>query len=135
MVRFERGFHVAALQLEAVDLALNVLEPRTRVFSSSSSRAHCGLADDAVGLLFGGRLDVVGELLRGQSASCCEALLVLAMLVEHGLHVRQILAQAIGFTQRLLVVVGDRGKKRADLDLVEAAESRCGSAAGAGRAG
>ena len=35
---------------------------------------------------------------------------------------RQVLAQPIGFAERLLVVVGDGGQERRDFDLVEAAE-------------
>ena len=35
---------------------------------------------------------------------------------------RQVLAQPVGFAQRLLVVVGDREQERRDFDLVEAAE-------------
>jgi hypothetical protein len=44
------------------------------------------------------------------------------VLVERGFHLRDILAQPIRFTERLLVIVGDGGEERRDLDFVEAAE-------------
>src|SRR4051812_17316878 len=46
------------------------------------------------------------------------------MLAESDLHQRQVLAQLVGFAQRLFVVVSDRGQERRHLDLVEAAERR-----------
>ena len=47
---------------------------------------------------------------------------VLAMLFENAFHAGQFLAEAVGFPERLLVVVGDGHQKRRDLDLVESAE-------------
>ena len=120
-VGFDRGLDVLALQLEAVDLALDVLEARLRLLEQQIGAAF-RLADDAPRLVLGVGLDVVRQLLR-RHQRVLQVLLVLAVLGEHRLHAHQILAQAVGLAQRLLVVVGDRGEKRGDLDRVETAES------------
>ena len=47
--------------------------------------------------------------------------LALAMLVEQRFHARQVLAEAIDFAERVLVVVGRFGQERDDLGPIEAA--------------
>ena len=74
-------------------------------------------------LLLGLRPDVVGQPLRRHQRGL-QVLFVLAVLVERRLHLRELLAQAIRLAERLLVVVGDGGEERRDLDLVEAAKCR-----------
>ena len=69
----------------------------------------------------GGGFDVVRQLLRRHHRRL-QILLVLAVLVQHRLHAHEVLAEPIGFAQRLLVVVGNRRKKGRDFDFVEAAE-------------
>ncbi len=44
------------------------------------------------------------------------------MFGEHRFHAHQVLAEAVGFAQGLLVVVGDGDQERGDLDRVETAE-------------
>ena len=60
--RFDRGLDVAALQLEAVDLALDVLDARLCLFEQQI-RPPLGLADDALRFAVGTCLDVVRQLL------------------------------------------------------------------------
>ena len=50
-----------------------------------------------------------------------QVLFVLAVLGEHHFHPHEVLAQAVGFAERLLVVVSDSRQERRDLDGVEAA--------------
>ena len=47
---------------------------------------------------------------------------MLAMLGEDRFHPHQVLPEAVGLAQGLLVVVGDGGQERGYLDRVEAAE-------------
>ena len=74
-----------------------------------------------MGFEIGAGLDVVGQLLRRRQRRA-QVLVVLAMLFERRFHACDVLLQAVGFAQRLLVVVGDGGEKRRDLGPVEAAE-------------
>ena len=120
--RLDRRLDVFALQLEAVDLALNVFEARFG-FLEKDLRLRFGVADESLSFFFGVLPDVVGELLRGHER-IAQVALGFAVFVQHRFHPRQVLAQPIGFAQRLLVVVGDGGQKRGDLHLVEAAEGR-----------
>src|SRR6185312_2237526 len=119
--RLDRGLDVAPFQLHAVDLALDVLEARLRAIEQQLRTAF-GVAHDAVGFLLRGALQIFRQLLRGHERRS-QVLLVLAMFGEHGFHAREVLPQAVGLTQGLLVVVGDGGQERRDLDPVETPEA------------
>src|SRR5438128_2430024 len=118
--RLDRRLDVFAFELQAVDAALNVLEPRLR-FLEKQVGSRFGFAHDSLGLLIGLRPDIVGEPLRRQHGRF-QILLELAVLVESRLHLGEILAQPIRFTERLLVIVSHGGQAGGDLDFVEAAE-------------
>ena len=118
--RLDRRLDVPAFQLHAVDFALHVFEARLRLVEEQV-RAALRFADDAARFLLGVRLDVVGESL-GREQRGLQVLFVLAVLFEDAFHAREFLAQAVGFAQRLLVVVGDGHEERRDLDFVEAPE-------------
>src|SRR5262245_26467151 len=118
--RFDRRLDVAALQLEAVDLALDVGEPRLGLVEGQLGSA-LRLAQNALRFVLGVRLDLVGQLLRGDERRL-ERPLVLAVLVDDRFHAHHVLADAVGVAQRLLVVLGHGGEERRDFDAVEAAE-------------
>ena len=67
------------------------------------------------------RLDVVGQLLRREQRAL-QVAFVLAVLVQHGFHACHIRAEAIGFAQRLLVVLGDRHHEGRHFDRIEPPE-------------
>ncbi len=91
---FDRGFDVASFQLETVDLALDILEAAFRLVEQQL-RAAAGVANDTLGLFFRGRFDVIGQPLRRHQRRT-EVVLPLAVLVEHRLHARQVVAEAVG---------------------------------------
>src|SRR5262249_20022151 len=93
--RFDRGFRVFALQLEAVDFALHVLDAQLR-FVEEDRRTILCRTDEASCLFFGVRLDVVRELLR-RHQSDLQVLFRFAVLGEHRLHARHVLPQAVRF--------------------------------------
>jgi hypothetical protein len=66
--RLDRRLDVAALQPEAVDLPLDVLEPGLRLLEQQVG-ALLRLADDAARVLLGGLADVVRDLLRGRCSA------------------------------------------------------------------
>src|SRR5207248_868341 len=99
--RLDRRLDVLALELEAVDLALDVLEPRLR-FLEQQLRSALGLAHDALRVGVGRghdpaafgvgiSLDIVRQLLRRHHRRL-QVALVLAVLVEHRLHAHEVLA-------------------------------------------
>ena len=122
-----------ALQPQAVDFALDVLEPGLGLLEQQIG-APFGLADDALASCSAFALmssdsfwAVISVFWRFFSCSRCS--------VSDASIRLEVLAEPVGLAQRLLVVVGDRGQERGDLDRVEAAERSCENAAGAGRAG
>src|SRR5204862_6520238 len=86
--RLDRRLDVAALQLHAVDLALDVFEARLRLVEHEL-RAAFSLADDAIGFFLGRALEVLGQLLRRHQCRS-QVLLVLPVLGQHGFHARQV---------------------------------------------
>src|SRR5687767_10027197 len=82
--RLERNLDVTTLELQAVDLALNILEPRLRLLEEQIGSA-LSVADDAPCLFFGVRLDVICQLLRRRKGGL-QVLLVLAVLGEQRFH-------------------------------------------------
>ena len=94
---------------------------RARLFFKNQIGTALCVADDALRLLLRVRFDVVGKPLR-RDQRALEAALLLAVLVDNGFHAHEILAEAFGFPQRPLVVVGDGQKKRSDFDLVVPSE-------------
>ena len=95
---------------------------RACVFSQQQIGAALRLADDAASLpprrcalmSSASFCAVISVAFRFFSCSRCS--------LSDRFHPRDVLAQPIGFAERLLVVVGDRHQERRDLDLVEAAE-------------
>src|SRR3954463_12055681 len=118
--RLDRRLDILALQFQAVDFTLDVFEAGLGLFEQQVGAAF-GLADDAPRFVFGVDLDVVRHSLRRRQRGL-EVLLVLAVLGEHSFHAHDVLAEAVGFAERLFVVVGDGDEKRGDLHRIESAE-------------
>src|SRR5947207_7642159 len=108
--RLDRGLDILTLQLQSVDLALDVLETRGRLFEQQI-RSSFGVAHDPLRILLGMLPDVVGELLR-RHQRVVQAFFVTKMLGDRGLGANQLLAQAVRFAKGLFVIVGHRGEKR-----------------------
>ena len=121
--RLDRGLDVAPLQLQAVDLALHVLEARLGLLEqqlgaplgllATSRRASCSAPD----LISSASRWAVSSVLR-RLRSCSRCSLTSPSSRVH------LLAEPVRVAQRLLVVVGDLVEQRRHLVRVEPAERR-----------
>src|SRR5690606_1193644 len=120
--RLERVLAVPPLQPQPVDLPLHLFEPQLRLVQQQI-RAPLRLPDDPLRLVLGVGADLVGQPLRGEQR-VAQVPLALPVLVEARLQAGELVAQPVGFTQRLFVVVGGLGQERLDLGAVVAAHHR-----------
>src|SRR6266540_7553860 len=116
---FEARFHFAPFHAQAVDFALHVFEPRLRLLKNQIG-APLGFAHDLRSFAASGLLDVIRQLLsREQRVPQVDFLP--AVLLEQGLEPRHLLPQAVGFSERCLVVVRGFREKRVHLAAIVAA--------------